>query len=78
MVFTSIRRKATSCSAASLAARQKMCTKDWDAEAYLSANGVVVRAVGAYGIADGLRMTIGSEEANRLTVDLLGAFMAAG
>jgi len=48
-----------------------------DAEAYLSANGVVVRAVGAYSIPNGLRMTVGTEEANRLTVELLGRFMSA-
>lgn len=47
-----------------------------DAEAFLSANGVVVRGVGAYSIPDGLRMTVGTEEANRLTVELLGQFMA--
>ena len=47
------------------------------AEAHLSANGVVVRAVGAYGIPDGIRMTIGTEEANRLTVELLRQFMTA-
>ena len=47
-----------------------------EAEAFLSANGVVVRAVGAYGIPDGLRMTVGTEEANRMTVDWLGRFIS--
>lgn len=47
-----------------------------EAEAFLSANGVVVRNVGAYAIPEGLRMTVGTEEANRLTVDLLAQFMS--
>lgn len=47
-----------------------------DADRFLSSNGVVLRAVGGYGIPDGLRMTVGTEEANRLTVDLLEKFVA--
>lgn len=47
-----------------------------DAERYLSSNGVVLRAVKGYGIPDGLRMTIGTQEANELTVDLLRRFMS--
>ena len=47
-----------------------------DADTFLSSNGVVLRAVGGYGIPDGLRMTVGTEEANRLTVELLGKFVA--
>ncbi|MGE3245288.1 MAG: histidinol-phosphate transaminase, partial [Beijerinckiaceae bacterium] len=46
-----------------------------DAEAFLSSNGVVLRGVGGYGIPGALRMTVGTEEANRLTVDLLGKFV---
>ena len=47
-----------------------------EADAFLSMNGVVLRAVSSYGIPDGLRMTIGTEEANRLTLDLLRQFLA--
>ena len=47
-----------------------------DADAYLSARGFVLRAVGAYGLPDCLRMTVGSEEANRGVVAALKAFMA--
>jgi histidinol-phosphate aminotransferase len=46
------------------------------ADAFLSSNGVVLRPVASYGIPDGLRMTIGTDEANRLTIDLLRQFMA--
>ncbi len=45
-----------------------------DADAFLSSNGVVLRSVASYGIPAGLRMTVGTEEANRLTVDLLRKF----
>lgn len=47
-----------------------------DADTFLSSNGVVLRAVSSYGIPDGLRMTVGTEEANRLTLDLLRQFVA--
>ena len=47
-----------------------------EAERFLSANGVVLRGVASYGIPDGLRMTVGAEDANRLTVELLGRFMS--
>jgi histidinol-phosphate aminotransferase len=36
----------------------------------------VLRAVGAYGLPDALRLTIGSEEANRLVVAALKDFLA--
>ncbi|MBM3607138.1 MAG: aminotransferase class I/II-fold pyridoxal phosphate-dependent enzyme, partial [Alphaproteobacteria bacterium] len=48
-----------------------------DADKYLSSNGIVLRAVGSYGIRNALRMTIGTEEANRLTAELLEKFMNA-
>lgn len=47
-----------------------------DADAFLAERGLILRAVKAYGLPDSLRMTIGSEEANRLVVDALRAFMA--
>lgn len=47
-----------------------------EADAFLSSNGVVLRAVASYGIPTGLRMTVGTEEANLLTVKLLREFMS--
>ncbi|GGC92323.1 histidinol-phosphate transaminase [Chelatococcus reniformis] len=48
-----------------------------DADAFLVKRGLVVRAVAAYGLPDALRVTIGSEEANRLLVAALAEFQAA-
>ncbi len=48
-----------------------------EADAFLLARGLVLRQVTAYGLPDHLRMTVGSEEANRLAVEALRAFMAA-
>jgi histidinol-phosphate aminotransferase len=45
-----------------------------DADRFLSERGLVVRNVGAYGLPDALRMTIGTEEANRLVVEALADF----
>ena len=42
-----------------------------EADALLTSRGVVMRAVRAYGLPNALRMTIGTEEANRLTVATL-------
>jgi len=47
-----------------------------DADAYLLDRGVVVRRLEPYGLHNALRMTIGSAEANKTTVDALTAFMA--
>ena len=47
-----------------------------EADAYLSAHGLILRAVKAYGLPDSLRLTIGSEEANRLVVATLATFIA--
>ncbi|WP_249691840.1 histidinol-phosphate transaminase [Stappia sp. WLB 29] len=47
-----------------------------EADAYLSARGCVLRAVGAYGLPNALRMSIGSEEANREVVSVLKEFLA--
>ncbi|MCP8938702.1 histidinol-phosphate transaminase [Alsobacter sp. SYSU M60028] len=46
-----------------------------DADAFLTARGLVLRGVAAYGLPQALRLTIGTEEANRLVVDALQAFM---
>jgi histidinol-phosphate aminotransferase len=47
------------------------------ADSYLSARGVILRAVGNYGLPDCLRMTVGTQEQNRLAVALIGDFMAS-
>lgn len=47
-----------------------------DADTFLSSNGIVLRAVASYGIPTGLRMTVGIEEANLLTIKLLREFVA--
>ena len=47
------------------------------ADAFLNQNGIILRPVGAYGLPNCLRMTIGTEEENRLAVSLLQKFMAA-
>ncbi len=46
------------------------------ADAFLSKGGVILRAVGSYGLPDCLRMTVGTEEQNRLAVSLIQEFMA--
>jgi histidinol-phosphate aminotransferase len=46
-----------------------------DADAFLSARGLVLRSVAAYGLPDALRLTIGSDEANTLVLEALAAFM---
>ena len=45
------------------------------ADAFLTARGVILRPVGAYGLHDCLRLTIGTEEANRATVQALSDFV---
>ena len=46
-----------------------------DADAYLLDRGIVLRRMEAYGLANALRMTIGSEEANEAVIAALGAFL---
>ncbi|MGX9430051.1 MULTISPECIES: histidinol-phosphate transaminase [Bradyrhizobium] len=46
-----------------------------DADAFLTKRGLVLRAVNNYGLPHALRMTIGTEEANRLVVEGLRDFM---
>ena len=47
------------------------------ADAYLNQGGIILRAVTNYGLPNALRMTVGTEEQNRLAVCLLQQFMAA-
>lgn len=46
-----------------------------EADAFLTQRGLILRGVGAYGMPNALRMTIGSEEANRLVVAALADFL---
>ena len=46
-----------------------------DADAFLTERGLILRRVDAYGLPDALRLTIGPEEANRLVVETLRAFL---
>jgi len=46
------------------------------ADAFLIARGVILRGVGAYGLPDCLRLTVGTEEANRAAVAALKDFIA--
>jgi histidinol-phosphate aminotransferase len=46
-----------------------------DADALLTSRGCVLRAVGAYQLPNALRMSVGTEEANRLVVKTLAELM---
>jgi histidinol-phosphate aminotransferase len=46
-----------------------------EADAFLTQRGLILRAMAAYGLPDALRLTIGSEEANRLVVAALTDFL---
>ncbi len=46
-----------------------------EADAFLARRGLILRAVGAYRLPNALRMTVGSEEANRLVVRALDEFL---
>ncbi len=45
------------------------------ADSYLTEHGLILRAVGAYGLPDALRLTIGSDEANEKLIEILTEFM---
>jgi histidinol-phosphate aminotransferase len=47
-----------------------------DADRFLTARGLILREVGAYNLPNCLRMTVGTEEANRLVVEALREFGA--
>jgi histidinol-phosphate aminotransferase len=47
-----------------------------DADAFLTARGLILRRVDPYGLPNALRMTIGTAEANRLVVGALSEFMS--
>lgn len=46
-----------------------------EADAFLTQRGLILRSVASYGLPEALRLTIGSEEANRLVVAALGEFL---
>lgn len=48
-----------------------------EADAHLRSHGLIVRGVGAYGLGEYLRISVGLEEPNRLLVTALRGFMAA-
>ena len=45
------------------------------ADRFLFDRGLILRAVGAYGLPQCLRLTVGTEEANRLVVEALKDFV---
>ena len=47
------------------------------ADVFLSQNGIILRGVASYGLPNCLRMTVGTEEQNKLAVSLIQKFMAA-
>ena len=48
-----------------------------EADAFLTARGLILRRMDAYGLSGALRLTIGNEEANKAVVAALGDFMQA-
>ncbi len=46
-----------------------------DADAFLTKRGLILRRVSGYGLPNALRMTVGTEEANRLVVKALAEFL---
>jgi histidinol-phosphate aminotransferase len=46
-----------------------------EADAFLTQRGLILRSVASYGLPEALRMSIGSEEANRLVVSALTEFL---
>ena len=47
-----------------------------EADAFLTARGLILRQVGAYRLPNALRMSVGTEEANHLVVAALKEFLA--
>jgi histidinol-phosphate aminotransferase len=45
---------------------------------FLKSRAIILRRVGAYGLPDALRLTVGTEEENKKVVAALGEFMGAG
>lgn len=49
-----------------------------EADAFLRSQGLIVRAMGGYGLGDWLRITIGTAEENQAVIDALAQFLAKG
>jgi histidinol-phosphate aminotransferase len=49
-----------------------------DADCFLTRRGLILRRVAAYKLPNALRMSVGSEEANRLAMSALSEFMGCG
>ena len=49
-----------------------------DADEFLTHRGIIARAIGSYGLPHCLRLTVGTEEGNRLVVEALKDFVHAG
>src|SRR5262249_22692099 len=49
-----------------------------EADAFLTRRGLILRRLVAYHLSNSLRMTVGSEEANRLVVAALAEFLGKG
>lgn len=49
-----------------------------DADAYLSARGIILRRMEAYGMANALRLSVGTQEANAAVIAALTAFLGQG
>lgn len=49
-----------------------------EADAFLSQRGLILRRMDSYGVPTALRLSIGTEEANRLVVTTLAEFLGAG
>jgi histidinol-phosphate aminotransferase len=49
-----------------------------DADRFLTARGLILRQVAGYKLPHALRMSVGTEEANRLVVEALAAFVGSG
>ena len=47
------------------------------ADRFLTARGLILRGLGSYGLPDALRLTVGTEDANRAVVAALKDFMAS-
>ena len=49
-----------------------------EADAFLTKRGLILRAVAGYKLPHALRMTVGTEEANRLVIAALKEFLGKG
>jgi histidinol-phosphate aminotransferase len=57
---------------------QEMGKTAKDADAFLSSRGLILRRIESYGLPHALRLTVGSEEANRLVIEALRDFVKGG